>query len=91
MNENELVKLEEKLGASFASEIRCLTKEQLEKRLLELAKNREEIVTSKKEDEKLNDAKEQVKYLNEPYKDAMKVVQEKSRFIALVLKDKESL
>jgi hypothetical protein len=89
MNENELTKLEEKLEPSFTSEIRCLTKEQLEKRLLELAKNREEITTSRKEDEKLNEAKEQVKYLNEPYKDAMGVVQKKSRFIALILTEKE--
>jgi hypothetical protein len=88
-NDTELTKLEDKLGNSFAAEIRHLSKVELEKRLLELAKNREEITTSKKEDQKLNDAKEQVKYLNEPYKDAMKVVSEKSRFIALILTEKE--
>lgn len=87
--EKEITKIEKKLEPSFISEYRHLSKEELEKRFFQINKYREEIVTAQKTDEALFTAKETVKELNAPYRESLKINKEKTRFIALLLEERE--
>jgi hypothetical protein len=62
--ELEKTKLEKSVGETFASEVNRLSKDQLEARLLQLAKYEQVIITSKKNDEELMTAREHIKELN---------------------------
>jgi hypothetical protein len=89
---SELTKLEKKLaemqGEGYCSELRGLDKKALEFKLLEMAKHREEIVTTKNMDEEYQLAREKVKELNAPYSEQMKHNKIKTRFLHLLLKEK---
>lgn len=88
-NELEITSLERKLEESFASEKRGMTVSQLEFELLQLSKHKEDIVTSRNEDDELQRIKELVKELAAPYRESLKANTLKSRFIALLLKEKK--
>lgn len=84
----EIVKLEKAIGDSSTSHFRGLTKSELEFKLLELAKHREELVTTEKEDEELQRAKDLIKELKAPYAEQNKHNKLKCRFIHLLIKEK---
>ena len=88
---NEITKLEKKLGSEIASELRSLSVKELEYKLLQLAKHREAITTTKNEDEELSSAKEVVKELDAPYKEQLKENNLKSRIMALLITEKGDL
>jgi hypothetical protein len=90
--QKEIVKLEKQLNdETLASELRGLTKKELEFKLLELAKHAQEIVTTRNSDEELTDAKNVVKELSAPYNDQLKGNKLMSRFIHLLVKEKEEV
>jgi len=90
----ELTRLEEKLndkhGESYVQGLLELNKKELEHKLMMLANHKEEVVTTRNEDEEYQLAKEKVKDLNAPYKDQLNENKLKSRFIHLLLKDRFS-
>ena len=83
----ELYKLSKKVGFNYTDELRKLSKEQLDNKILELAKYRQSILNTKKDDEELIKAKEKLKELEGPYKDDLKANLEKQRLISLVMQD----
>ena len=89
----EAVELEKKLtrkyGKEFAQELRGMDKSGLENKLLGLVKHSQEIITTKNRDEELELAKDKHNELEAPYKDQVKANKEKSRFIHLILKEKD--
>ncbi len=90
--QKEIVKLEKQLNdETLASELRGLTKKELEFKLLELAKHAQEIVTTRNDDEALTCAKNVVKDLNAPYNDQLKGNKLMARFIHLLVKEKEEV
>jgi len=72
----------------FHDEIQNANQDQLNDRLAELAKNREEIQDQKESDEVLEEAKARASELAAPYRDAQKLIRLKSRFIIMTLKDR---
>ena len=87
LEEKELIKLEKKLGGDLASDFRSLTTSELEFKLLQFAKYKEQIVSTRNADIDLQRAKDEVKELSAPYKEQLKDNELKSRFIALLLNE----
>lgn len=87
-DEKEKTKLERLVGDSFASEVARLQNKQLEEKLLALAKYEQEIITSKNNDDELIKARQHIKFLNEPYRDSLKLNKAKARLIALTLQER---
>ena len=89
---SEITRIERKLandhGENYTSELRGLSKQDLEYKLLQLANHREEITTTKNNDQELQFIKEKVKELNAPYSEQLRENNRKSRFIHLLLKEK---
>ena len=85
--EKELIKLERKYGADYTRELRQMDKEQLDAKLLELAKYRTALIDTKAKDRDLELAKARASSLEKPYNDDLKANLEKQRFITLVMKD----
>ena len=93
MKDKEIVKLEKTLvnnryQAEFVQEVRNMDKQQLDAKLLDLAKYAQAVDSTRKSDQKLKDAKDVVKGLNKPYTDDIKYNREKARFVALIMEDK---
>lgn len=94
----ELIKLEKKLrkstgGDLFVKEARQLDGDQdikgLEFKLKELAKHRQAIISTRQDDEELKKAKKVVTVLNRPYNEQLNAGSDKSRFIGLLLQERE--
>lgn len=86
-------KLEKKLknkDPMFLDEIAGLSTDQLNNRLLSLAKNRQETIKAKEEDQDLAEAQATVKDLSAPYKETLSAVDLKMRYIAELIKAKGS-
>lgn len=86
--ELEKTKLEKALGTEYVAELGNLTKLELEVKLLDLSKHEQALITTKNNDAALIEAKEVVRSLNEPYREQLKGVKQRSRFIALLLDEK---
>ena len=92
----EKQKLEEKFvkemgheaAAKFVSDHEGMTKEQLEARMLELAKTRQGIINTKNSDEVLSDLKAQVRSHGKKYSDQLKGNDNLTRFAALLMSEK---
>jgi hypothetical protein len=84
----EIIKLAKKLNEGDEGKFRGMSVKELEFELLQTAKHREEIASTRKDDEELQSAKQIVKELNQPYSEQLKAVCDKSRFIALLMKEK---
>jgi len=86
-------KLEKKLKEKdplFLDEIAGLSRDQLNNRLLGLAKGRQDILQAREEDQDLAQAKDTVKELSAPYSESLKSTDLKMRYIAQVIKEKGS-
>ena len=81
----KLKNLEKKIGGSFISEARGFTKAQLEAKLLELSKYREQIEEAQKDDPDIQEMKEELKELNRPYNESKKANSLKSKAIYLLM------
>lgn len=90
LNEStEMTKLEKQVGPEFVSIVNGQSLKDLNDNLLTLAKYAQEVITSQKADEALSKAKEEVKELNAPYKEALKANANKQRYVALLLEEKK--
>lgn len=90
--EKEVTKLEKYLKKEgrqdFVDEMMDGDSERLNAKLLGLAKHRQEILNTRSEDGDLKKAKEEVKDLDAPYKEQLKMNEKLTRFVSLVMKDK---
>lgn len=82
-------KLSRKYGNGFVSEIRGLDKAGLENKLLGLANHNQEVITTKNNDRELEVAKDKKNELEAPYRDQIAANKIKTRFIHLILKEKD--
>lgn len=72
----------------FYKEVQTLPTDDLNSRLTGLAKGREETLEAKDNDEALEEAKESVSQLSGPYRDTLKAVSLKTRYLMKLLKDR---
>lgn len=72
----------------FVDEVQGLSIDQLEQRLINNTKYAEETERARNKDEALNKAKDQVKYLNEPYKDTLAAIKDKTKYILALIEEK---
>lgn len=72
----------------FYDSIHSGTSEELDVTLAKFAKHLQEVSESKSADEKLEEAKKLVAFLSEPYRDAKKALQLKSRYIISILRER---
>ena len=90
--EKEITKLEKSLKNKnqfdFVLEMRELNVDQLDKKMLDLAKYKEELQNTKNSDEKLIEAKAIAKELERPYREDKKMNEVKRRFVSLIMKEK---
>jgi len=92
----EKTKLEEKFvkemgheaAAKLVSDHEGMTKEQLEARMLELAKTRQGIINTRNSDEVLSDLKAEVSQHSKKYTNQLKGNDNLTRFAALVMSEK---
>jgi hypothetical protein len=92
----EKAKLEKKfksrLGESNALELvakhESMSKEQLEERMLELAKTGQGIINTKNADKELNDLKDQVREQSKTHNDQLRANKELTRFVSLLISEK---
>jgi len=88
MHDEELMKLEKKIGTEKANSYRGMTTDELDKELFRLAKYREEVHESQKNDVKLTEAKDKVKFMNAPYNETKRALSNQARFVYLTLLEK---
>lgn len=72
----------------FVETVIGLTVEQLEKRLSDYAKNRNEVQEAKKADLELEAARQVASEMGAPYADALKAIELKSKYIISLIKEK---
>lgn len=85
------VSLEDKVkkdNPEFVSEVASLSVQELDKRLSDLAKGAEDIRDARDADEDYQNVKEQVKEMGAPYRDSLKAVTLKTRYIISLIKEK---
>lgn len=91
--EKETTKLEKYLvkegRKDFIDEIRAASPEQLDAKLLGLAKHDQEINNTKAKDADLQAAKDKAKELGAVYRDQLRMNKKLTRFVALVMKEQE--
>lgn len=91
--DTETTKLEKSLikahhdGDEIISELRALSAEQKDARLLALAVERQEIITAKAADDELNKVRAEKSNLEAPYRDRTKMNNLISRYISLLMKE----
>jgi len=90
--EKEVTKLEKFLKnegrQDFIDEMRTVDLEALDAKILNLAKHRQEILNTRANDAELERAKEVKKDLEAPYKEQLKMNEKLTRFVSLVMKDR---
>lgn len=72
----------------FVEEVQALNSVDLNNRLAQMAKHAEEVINTKENDERLNEVREELKQLNAPYRDSLKALKLKNKYIILLLKDR---
>ena len=89
--DKEIIKLEKKLvrnfQTDFVTDVRKMDKQELDRKLLDLAKYSQAIKSTMKIDDKLIDAKNTVSSLKRPYNEDIRGNNEKARFVALVMEE----
>ena len=89
--EEKLVKKAQKDFPEFTDVVDRLSLDQLEGKLLEYAKYREETLQAQAKDPDLIKAKEDVTFLNGPYKDTLGALKLKSAYLHLLLQELKDL
>jgi hypothetical protein len=72
----------------WVSTVQGLSVEELDKMILRYAKYREEIKEAREKDEELNRAKEIVKELSAPYRENLKINEQKTKYLIMLLGEK---
>jgi trehalose/maltose hydrolase-like predicted phosphorylase len=72
----------------WVSTVQSLSVEELDKMILRYAKYREEIKEAREKDEELNRAKEIVKELGAPYRENLKINEQKTKYLIMLLGEK---
>jgi hypothetical protein len=72
----------------WVSTVQGLSIEELDNMILRYAKYREEIKESREKDEQLNQAKELVKELGAPYRENLKINEQKTKYLIMLLGEK---
>jgi len=88
MSRSELKKAIQKKQPSFTDSVDGLTYQDIEKNMVIYAKHREDTKIAQKEDTDLDSAKESVKELNAPYKEALKALSDKLAYLNILLREK---
>lgn len=88
MDINKLIKV---LPTGFVDEVAGMKKTDLQRAIIQSETNIREIEAQKKADEKLNGAKELLKDLNEPYRDAIKAQRAKISYVLHVMEERGEL
>lgn len=92
LDEKEIIKLERYLKREgredFVTEMMGASPVQLDSKMLSLAKHAEEIQTTQADDQKLREAKAEVRTLASPYNDQKRMNKKMNRFVALLMKEK---
>jgi len=86
-----MVKLEKeisKTNESFCGEVRGMTEVQVKERIVMESRRRAQVEQSRDDDEELHAAKDDVKEFSAPYRDSLKVVNTKLKFLLETLKEK---
>jgi hypothetical protein len=90
----DLVKLEktiEENDSSFCGEVRGMTVSQLKDVLALVSMQRESVVKAKEDDEELISLKAQVKEISAPYRESLKKLQDKIKFIVGTMEEKKDI
>lgn len=90
----DLVKLEKSIqehDESFCGEVRGMTEVQLKDALARLSMQNESVVKAKEDDSELNELKDQVKELTAPYRESMKKLKSKIKFVVGIMEEKKDL
>jgi len=74
--------------SEWVSTVQGLSIEELDNMILRYAKYREEIKESREKDEQLNEAKELVKELSAPYRENLKINEQKTKYLIMLLGEK---
>ena len=89
--EKEVTKLERYLkrngSPNLVEDLRRLSLEQLKKRMQDQAIHKQDTITEKQNDEKLNKLKDQVREMNATYNEQIRMNDKISRFVSLLMKD----
>jgi hypothetical protein len=72
----------------WVSTVQGLSIEELDNMILRYAKYREEIKEAREKDEQLNQAKELVKELSAPYRENLKINEQKTKYLIMLLGEK---
>jgi hypothetical protein len=72
----------------WVSTVQGLSVEELDKMILRYAKYREEIKEAREKDEELNRVKELVKELGAPYRENLKINEQKTKYLIMLLGEK---
>lgn len=86
----DIRKLVRKEMPEFVDEVNSLTSENIMARLTALAQNAEDVQQSKEDDTELQDAKNAIQCILEPYRDATKHIKLKTKYLLLLLKDRSA-
>lgn len=73
----------------FVDAMRASNVEQLDAKLLSLAKHRQDIRNTRDNDTELNHVKDQKRELEAPYREQLKMNEALTKFVALLLKEEE--
>ncbi len=91
--EKEVTKLEIYLRKNnrqdFIDEMRNAGPEQLDAKMLSLAKHKEEVANTRARDEELKASKAKTKELNAPYNEQLRMNAKLSRFVSLMMQESE--
>lgn len=72
----------------FIDDVVNMSREQLDDKMLRLAKHREEIQSTKNKDQELIQVKEKKKMLEAPYREQKKMNDKLARYVMLVMQDR---
>jgi len=81
-------KKKEILGSEFMDAVQAMSTEELKEKIIVLAKNEREILDTKDEDAKLQEAIELLADLNGGYRDALKYNKEQRRYVLKILESR---
>lgn len=80
--------LKNQMRGDFVESVDSMTREELDSKLLSLAKHRQDITNTMQRDEQLRDAKEEVKVLKAPYNEQKRMNEKMARYVSLVMQDR---
>jgi hypothetical protein len=90
-SESELLKLEKSIEETFVDSVRALSEPEIKNRLVNIAKELEDVQNEQKENAQLNELKEQLKVLNSGYSELKKEKKKRIKYLLLLLESRGKL